>query len=115
MDFKVAKVEVNDQVLEAFDQIMHSGSRGVHLLFSHDQIRRAFVRRDAMEALEDSESGIYLQEAIENLVTIEHVDEQQDFIEALDPEICDLMVHLYFGFLDRYLNSEGEEVPEILH
>ncbi|MBW2702833.1 MAG: hypothetical protein JRF33_18580 [Deltaproteobacteria bacterium] len=115
MDFKVEKVEVDDQALEAFDQIMHCGSRGVHLLFSHDQIRRAFVRRDAMLALEDAESGMHLQEAIENLVTIEHVDEQQEFIDALDPEVCDLLVHLYFGFLDRYLNSDGEEVPEVLH
>ena len=115
MDFKVAKVQVSEQVLDSFDQIMHCGSKGTHLLFTNAQIRRAFKRRDAVDALEDGEAGEQLQEAIEGLLALEHIDEQQDFVDSLESGLCDLLVHLYFGFLDRYLNSEGEEPPEVLH
>ena len=115
MDFKVATVQVSDQIMDAFDQIMHCGSRGTHLLFSNEQIRRAFRRRDAIDALEDAEAGERLQKAIEGLLALDQIEAQQDYVDDLEPGLCDLLVHLYFGFLDRYLNSDGEEVPEVLH
>jgi hypothetical protein len=55
-----------------------------------------------------------VQSALTELLDRETLEERQEYIEGLERSIRDVLVHLYFGFLDKYI-SEDEESPEVLH
>jgi hypothetical protein len=66
-----------------------------------------------LDLLEDSELVEQVQEVLADLLEIEDLDERRDYIEALDQDLRDVLVHLYFGFLDRYMDDEKSS--EVLH
>lgn len=118
-------ITVTNSALESIDKIFRSGLRGTHLLFSNSMIREAFSRGDSLESLLSNEVAAKLQEVVVELLEkqdmLEHGEEyrwpllveREQFIESLDPAVRDVLVHLYFGFLDRYLC--GKRNPEVLH
>jgi hypothetical protein len=107
-------VSFSSEVLDSLDQIFESGARGTHLLFSNDMIREAFDRYPSADLLSDQELAEQVQNALTELMDVDSLDERQEYIESLETETRDILVHLYFGFLDRYLVNE-EQSPEILH
>lgn len=110
---KSAIITVERDVLESLDQLFYSGSRGTHLLFSTRTIRDAFNRMEEIGADALDTAVERLHPVLNDLLDRVDLDEQRDFIEQLDPSVRDLLVHLYFGFLERYLTED--EPPEILH
>ena len=106
-------VAVTDDILESLDKIMHSGLRGTHLLFSNQVIREAFSRKEPTDLLSDAELGQHVQEALAQLLEIDDFEQRQEYIELLDRNVRDILVHLYFGFLDKYMADDGS--PEVLH
>jgi len=105
---------VTSELIESFEKIIQSGLRGTHLLFSNQMIREAFTREKPVELLTNQEVAEEVQGALANLLDRETLEEQQEYIEGLERSIRDVLVHLYFGFLDKYI-SEDEEFPEVLH
>jgi hypothetical protein len=110
-------ISVTPDILESLDQIFETGARGTHLLFSNEMIRKAFSRARPVELLADSCVSEHVQQALSDLLGVDNLDERQEVIEALDPDTRDVLVHIYFGFLDRYLfgESDDEAPPEVLH
>ncbi len=105
---------ISSEELESFEKIILSGTRGTHLLFSNRMIREAFHRRPKpLDLLSDQDLAFMVQEALGDLLEIVDFDERQEFIESLPVEVRDLLVHLYFGFLDRYFTED--KTPEVLH
>lgn len=107
-------VAVTPDIMESLDQIFESGTRGTHLLFSNNMIREAFNRNLPEELLSDADISDQVQQALNDLIDVENLDERQEYIESLDPKTRDILVHLYFGFLEKYMLDE-EQVPEVLH
>ena len=105
---------VTSELVESFEKIVHSGLRGTHLLFSNQMIREAFTRAKPIELLTEQDVAEQVQSALADLLDRETLEERQEYIEGLERSIRDVLVHLYFGFLDKYL-SEDEESPEVLH
>ena len=105
MDFK-SFLAVSPDVLESLDKIMETGARGTHLLFSNRMIREAFRREEPMKLLADNDFAEEVQNALSDLLTLEDLDDRQEYIELLDRTVRDILVHIYFGFLDRYVNPE---------
>ena len=116
MDIKHS-IAVTPEIFESLEKIMHSGARGVHLLFSNHMIREAFNRSSVLDLLSDRKLAQQLQETLTYLFEIDGLEERQEYIELLDSHIRDILVHLYFGFLDRYIHEGDEEIlsPEVLH
>jgi sugar-specific transcriptional regulator TrmB len=106
---------VTTDILESLDQIFESGLRGTHLLFSNSMIREAFRRKTSKDLLADESLTEQVQLALADLLDVESLDERQEYIESLDPETRDILVHLYFGFLDKYMNYDDEQPSEVLH
>ena len=118
-------IAVTNIALESIDKIFRSGLRGTHLLFTNRMIREAFSREEPLENLLSHEVATRLQDVVVELLEKQDLLEQREdfrwpllmereqFIESLDPTIRAVLVHLYFGFLDRYLN--GQTTPEVLH
>jgi len=104
---------ISSEVLESFEKIIISGTRGTHLLFSNRMIREAFHRSQPLDLLSDQVLADMVQGALGDLLDIEDLNERQEFIESLPDEVRDLLVHLYFGFLDRYFTED--KIPEVLH
>ena len=107
-------ISVSPEVLESIEQLMHSGIRGTHLLFSNQTIREAFIRQpDSLDALQSGDASERIHDILTELIKFDHIEERQDYIDQLDSPLRDLLVHLYFGFLDRYLSEPDE--PEVVH
>ena len=106
-------ISVTAEILESLDKIMHSGLRGTHLLFSNRMIREAFSREDPLELISDEDLADRVQEALTDILDIEDFEDRQEYIELLDKNIRDILVHLYFGFLDRYMDEDKS--PEVLN
>ncbi len=106
-------IAVSHDMLESLDQLFYSGSKGTHLLFSTRTIRAAFDRRRGLEEMELDEAAERLQPILADLMEIDDLEDRRDYIERLETPVRDLLVHLYFGFLERYLTDDEE--PEVLH
>ena len=107
-------LSVTSELVESFEKIVQSGLRGTHLLFSNQMIREAFTHEKPVELLADQEVAEQVQSALADLLDRESLEDRQEYIEGLERKIRDVLVHLYFGFLDKYI-SEDEESPEVLH
>jgi hypothetical protein len=105
---------MTSELIESFEKIVQSGLRGTHLLFSNQMIREAFTHERPVELLADQDMAEQVQDALADLLDRESLEERQEYIEGLERRIRDVLVHLYFGFLDKYI-SEDEESPEVLH
>ncbi|MFC1655006.1 hypothetical protein ACFL2F_04295 [Myxococcota bacterium] len=105
---------VNSDFVESFEKIVQSGLRGTHLLFSNQMIREAFTHEKPIELLTDQDVAEQVQSSLAELLDLESLEERQEYIEGLERKVRDVLVHLYFGFLDKYI-SEDEETPEVLH
>jgi hypothetical protein len=104
---------VSNDMLESLDQIFYTGARGTHLLFSTSNIRDAFVRLERVEPVELENLTEQLQPVLATLLELSDNEDRRDFIEALEPSVRDVLVHVYFGFLEKYLTED--EPPEVLH
>lgn len=107
-------LSVTSELIESLEKIIQSGLRGTHLLFSNQMIREAFTHEKPVELLTNQDVAEQVQIALADLLDRETLEERQEYIEGLERNIRDVLVHLYFGFLDKYL-SEDEESPEVLH
>lgn len=105
-------IEIQYETLRALDKLVKNGVRGTHLLFSNVMIREAFSQDRPLEILADLELSKRVQRALEELLQLENLEERQDLIESLEPQVRDILVHIYFCFLDRCLvgNRCGPEV-----
>ncbi len=109
---KPAIIEIPHEALESLDQLFYASSKGTHLLFSNNVIRDAFVRQETFSEQELESVSEWLEPILADLVQIDDLEMRRDFINSLDPAARDILVHLYFGFLDRYVVDD--ELPEIL-
>ncbi|HOX44692.1 MAG TPA: hypothetical protein PK668_13915 [Myxococcota bacterium] len=98
--------------LDSLDQLLHCGTRGTHLLFSTDVIREAFASPRVWELLSLEELAARVQPVLAEVMSLQDLESRQHFVEGLEPPLRDLLVQLYFGFLDRYAAASGEH-PEV--
>jgi hypothetical protein len=104
---------VTPEAIVAFEKLIRSGARGTHLLFSIDTIRGAFSRDLPAAEPHSNNLATRVQKALSDLVGYKSLEERQDYIESVEQEIRDLLVHLYFGFLDRFMGESKK--PELLN
>ncbi len=98
---------------DSLDQILHCGMRGTHLLFTPEAIRGAFADPRAWELWSLEELAARLQPVLAEVLDLQDLEAQQAYVEGLEPPLRNLLVQLYFGFLDRYAATTGER-PEVM-
>ncbi len=106
-------ITVKMEVLESLERIVQSGINGTHLLFSNWMIREAFASDVPDELFTDKQIEGQVQEILAKLAEFDTIEERQDFIETLDIDMRNILVHLYFGFLDKLVGQNY--TPEVLH
>ncbi len=112
MTNKPAIIEVPHETLESLDQLFYASSKGTHLLFSNNVIRDAFIRQETVSEEELESFSEWIQPILADLIQIDDLEKRKEFIAGLEPAARDILVHLYFGFLDRYVVED--ELPDIL-
>jgi hypothetical protein len=98
--------------LDSLDQLLHCGTRGTHLLFTTDVIREAFAGSKAWELISLEELAARVQPMLAEVMSLQDLESRQRYVEGMEPPLRDLLVQLYFGFLDRYAAASGEH-PEV--
>jgi hypothetical protein len=107
-------ITITLEAIESLQRLAQSGLKGTHLLFSNIMIREAFSREPPPELLSQSEFVERVQNTLMKIIHSQDLDEQRDMIKSLDPELRNTLVHLYFGFLDRF-SGDQETSVEVLH
>jgi aspartate/glutamate racemase len=104
-------ITMDVRTLRSFDKLMRNGLRGTHVLFSNGMIQEAFRHDRLTDLLSDQDVPNKVQEALTHLLKQDDLEERQRYIESLETAIRNVLVHLYFNFLDNYLQSnQGPEV-----
>ncbi|RME30032.1 MAG: hypothetical protein D6806_00675 [Deltaproteobacteria bacterium] len=99
--------------MEEWERIFLAGSRGTHLLFTPEMIRRAFQASSLAECLANVDTS-KVQRALTDLAGAPSLADQQHVVETLDDDTRNVLVQIYFDILDRFLFDEGGK-PEVLH
>ena len=107
-------ITITLEAIESLQRLAQSGLKGTHLLFSNLMIREAFSREPPPELLNQSEFIKRVQEVLMKIIHSQDLDEQRDLIQSLDPELRNMLVHLYFGFLER-VSGDQETSSEVLN
>jgi len=83
--------------------LVELGLRGSHPLFEKEHIRNAFGRN--MKELNTIGPTVLeeINSAIKNVLQASDIETQRDLIRALEPDVRDILVHLYFQMIDRNL------------
>ena len=87
--------------------LLERGRGGVHPLFDTHVIRRAVMNAPA-EMPEEDDMLPRLQRHIRDLAALPTLADQRAFILSLSDGVQDLMVLLYFRFLDQFM--QGREL-----
>ena len=82
--------------------ILEQGARGSHILFENDEIRHAFVVMKQSPTFDES-SVHGVQDLVRHLAALPTLDQKRQLIENLAEPERDLLILLYFQFLDRFL------------
>jgi hypothetical protein len=82
--------------------ILEQGARGSHVLFENDEIRHAFVRMGQTPSF-DASCLDGVQDLVRHLAALPTLDQKRQLIENLAEPERDLLILLYFQFLDRFL------------
>ncbi|MFT5433992.1 MAG: hypothetical protein ACI9OJ_004704 [Myxococcota bacterium] len=82
--------------------LLEQAEGGYHPLFGNELIRRALCGSPEQER-EDSEIVQELHDVIVEITELVDVRSQREFIEALPESVQNLVVHLYFRFLDQFM------------
>lgn len=87
------------------DTLLSCGLAGLHPLFDHQTIRRAFARID--QGLVHERGLFAAHHAMRRLAELDDLRLMRRFVRTLPPSTVDLLVYLYFRRLDRQLVAEG--------
>ena len=86
--------------------ILENAEVGCHALFEAGTIRRALNASVAEVELDDSTVTL-VQGAIVELAGMESVMLQREYIDTLTEPVQNLLVHLYFRFLDQFMHRRS--------
>jgi hypothetical protein len=102
------------ETVDFLDQLLHCSAMGTHLLFSTPTIRAAFADPPAAALAPLEELAPHLQPVMATLLGLPDLEERRAFIDSLESSLRDLLIVVYFGFLDHYSASAGDR-PAPLH
>jgi len=103
-------VEFDDKIGEAgememmpLEYVIHLGAHGSHVLFDNERIKEAFNKRE--EVLTDLGASMVteVREAINEVISIPDFEGKKDYISSLNPELQDVLIHLYFQMVEKTL------------
>lgn len=86
--------------------ILERGVEGSHVLFRVDEIRQAF-RGAASARPELATASAEAQALVRSLASLPSLGEQRSLIDTLPDAQRDLLICLYFEFLDQYVAKHG--------
>jgi len=90
--------------------LLEQAEGGYHPLFANDLIRRA-LDTSPVQDRDDSEIVRELHDVIVEVTELEDVASQRAYIASLPESVQNLVVHLYFRFLDQFMKRN----PVTLH
>ena len=87
--------------------LVELGIQGNHPLFEAQDIRNAFERNvDELNAIGPNVLE-EINSVVKDILQATDIETQQDLIRELEPDIRDILVHLYFQMIDRNLIESG--------
>ena len=86
-------------------QILRQGECGYHTLFDVPTIRRALNTRIEIGQLTDSQVFAQVKEVVTQVLDLQDMTQQREYISQLPAQTQDILVRLYFRILDQYMKN----------
>ncbi len=97
----------DDQQANSFlEYLISQGLQGNHILFSNDQIRRAFSKSEHELERLGSQKVEQVREVLREILTLPNMEEKKEFIQRLPEDIQNIIILLYFQILEKNLLSK---------
>jgi len=87
--------------------LLEQAEIGCHALFEHAMIRRALTTSKVSDVDLDDSTVEKVQEAIVHLAGLSTVIEQRKFIHKQSSQVQNLLIHMYFRFLDQFMQRRS--------
>ncbi len=87
--------------------LLEQAELGCHALFEHAMIRRALTKSKVSDVDLDDSTVEEVQEAIVHLAGLSNVIEQRKFIDDQPNRVQNLLIHMYFRFLDQFMQRRS--------
>lgn len=105
-------IYVNQKQLDQVEYLIEQSSRGHHVLFDTDVIRKVFHARRASAEVEQEqddeadEQGTAAEKHIENLILQPTLVSKKAYLENLSPEVFERVVRTYFAIVENNIFEE---------
>ncbi len=87
--------------------MLEQGAQGYHHLFDDALIREAFLHGEAVQSGLDEGTAARASSLIDALREAAQIDAQRAVIASAPPRVQQVMVHLYFHYLERFMHRAG--------
>jgi hypothetical protein len=93
-------ITINQNQLNTVEYLIQQSAQGNHVLFDLDLVRKVFsVKTPPMSESEAKE----VESRIETLITIESLEKQRAYVQALPEEILYRVIKTYFNIVENNL------------
>ncbi len=92
---------------QTLQYVLEQSSLGHHHLFEAELIRTAFVEEPGVQSGLDERTAEHASTLIDDLRTKQRLSAQRACIADAPPRVQQVMVHLYFHYLDRFMHRQG--------
>lgn len=93
-------VYVNERQLKQVEYLLEQSSRGYHVLFDVDTIRRAF-KRPLRESKIEPQNKNAAEKHLENLILQPTLVSKRAYLENLSPDTFEQVVRTYFSIVEN--------------
>ncbi|MEW6055972.1 MAG: hypothetical protein AB1540_05095 [Bdellovibrionota bacterium] len=103
-------IYVNQKQLDQVEYLIEQSSRGHHVLFETDVIRKVFARKALVDDESDDETES-VEKHIENLILQPTLVSKRAYLENLNSETYERVVRTYFAIVENNI-FEGMEFEQ---
>lgn len=93
--------DLTHDCLERMDQLIYQSTRGIHILFDHDDIIGAINDNDPSLEENTIEKLKLIQDLLYKFIRIKEIDEKKVFLRELTRHEHALLIRAYFKIVDN--------------
>lgn len=101
-------MELTKDCLEKMDTLIHQSSKGVHILFDKEDIKKA-IQAD----LKDEETSIerlkHIQNVLFKFISLKDIQEKKEFLKTLSEIDYSILIRAYFKIVENSMLNKKQE------